>query len=361
MNVEPRALPPAIARGAFRAFFVYDVADTIDLTKLGSVGEDSVRAPLQLRREAASGFFAFETPPVIARLKGSGGIDVRAKVFDYGVVSIRLTLPFGGPWEEFATFTRRLRNDDELEPLAKTALDGVLREIAGALDEPHPPLIEDYFVFEVEAFEERVTASELLGTYRDSLASLVLCEERPLQAAESEEALRLSFGYYLDDLTVVQWDTAFVYDRREGAAATQDILEFANTQLAELRTYDRRLDDELDTIYKIGTGRFGRKAAQNAADRLRYLIVDVLELTDRASNALKIIGDAYYARLYRGAAGRLGLKDWQKQIDSKLASVNEMYRFFTDQAERGRSEFMEFVVILLIALELVVGLLALRH
>jgi len=125
------------------------------------------------------------------------------------------------------------------------------------------------------------------------------------------------------------------------------------------------LDDELDTIYKLDpkrpTRRFRRKQAQDAADRLRYLIVDILELTDRASNALKIIGDAYYARLYRGAAGRLGLKDWQQQIDSKLQSVNEMYRFFTDQAQYARSDFLELIIIALIAVEIIIGLLTLHH
>ena len=80
------------------------------------------------------------------------------------------------------------------------------------------------------------------------------------------------------------------------------------------------------------------------------------ELTDHANNALKIIGDAYYARLYRGAAGRLGLKDWQKQIDAKLDSVEGLYRFFSDQVQHARGEFLEAIVIALIALEVVVGL-----
>jgi hypothetical protein len=290
---------------------------------------------------------------------------VRAKIFDYGVVSIRLSLPFSGSWSAYAAFTRKLRGDDELPRVARTALDGVLAEIARALDEPHEPLVEDYFVFEVGAFVAAVEGATLLADHGDALASLVLCEERRLTAVEALEALRVNFAYFDDDLSVVQWDTAFVFDRREGAAATLDILEFANTQLVELRTYDKRLDAELDTIYALDpkrpTRRFGRKQAQDAADRLRYLIVDIAELTDRSSNALKIIGDAYYARLYRGAAGRFGLKDWQKQIDSKLETVNEMYRFFTDQAQASRSEFLEIVIVLLVAFEAVVGLLALRH
>jgi hypothetical protein len=360
-------LPPAVREGAFHAFFVFDVADTIDLAPLATVaGEGVARAPLHLRREASSGFIEFQTQPVVARIPPtSTGIAVRAKLFDYGVVSIRLTLPFTGTWAAYAAFTRRLRNDDELESLASATLQDLLGEISSALDEPHDSLVEDYFIFEVESFAEPVTGAHLLGDYADALASLVLCEERRLTPTEAVEALRVNFAYFDDDLAVVQWDTAFVYDRPESAKATLDILEFANTQLVELRTYDKRLDEELDTIYALDpkrpTRRFGRKEAQSAADRLRYLIVDIAELTDRASNALKIIGDAYYARLYRGAAGRLGLKDWQKQIDSKVDTVNDIYRFFTDQAQVARSEFLELVVILLIAIEIAIGLLTLRH
>jgi len=365
-KAESVALPP-IREGAFHAYFVYDVADTIDLGRLASVGGEGVaRAPLHLRREASSASIGFETQPVVARIPAApGNTAARAKIFDYGVVSIRLSLPFAGTWPEYAAFTRRLRGDDGLPELARATLDRVLGEIAGALDEPHEPLVEDYFVFEVDAFEEPVSAESLLNAHAGALASLVLCEERRLMPLEAAEALRVNFAYFDDDLAIVQWDTAFVYDRPDGAQATLDILEFANTQLAELRTYDKRLDDELDTIYalesKRPTRRFGRRQAQDAADRLRYLIVDIAELTDRSSNALKIIGDAYYARLYRGAAGRLGLKDWQQQIDAKIGNVNEMYRFFTDQAQASRSEFLEIIVILLIALELVLGLFALRH
>ena len=356
--------PPAVAMGAFRAYFVYDVAETIDLDRLPQVSEDVARAPLQLRREASSDFIAYPVPPVLARLPTSGsGHEVRAKFYNYGVISIRISVPFSGPWDEFAATCRRLRNDDSLAEEAGTIIKSLTGRVGEALDEPHEPLLEDYFVFEVGEFAERVPGSDLLGRYGSSLAGLILCEERRLTSTEQDETLRVNFSYFEDDLVVVQWDTAFVYDRPEGANATEDILEYANTQLAELRTYDALLDAELERIYKIDPKRkrFGRREAQEAADRIRYIVVDVQELTDHANNALKIIGDAYYARLYRGAAGRLGLKDWQKQIDSKLDSVEGLYRFFSDQVQHARGEFLEVIVIALIALEVVVGLLALRH
>jgi hypothetical protein len=360
---------PGIESGAIRAFFVYDVADTIDLGLLRTVGGQGVaRAPLQLRREATSEFIQYPVVPLIVRLGDLPEYDatVRAKIYDFGVVSVRLSVPFAGSWEDFAATSRRLRRDPGMELRARAALDVVLAEIAAALDDPHDALVEDYFVLEVDRFTEPVEARAFVASAGPRLAQLLLFEDRPLVAAEEAEALRVSLSYFRDDLVIVQWDAAFVYDRSEGAEAIVDILEFANSQLVEFRTYDARLDQELDAIYALQPGRptrrfqRGRESAERA-DRVRYLLVDILELTDRTQNALKIIGDAYYARLYRAAAGRLGLADWQRQIDTKLRSVSEIYRVFQDQAQYARSEFLEFIIIALIAVEAVIGILSLRH
>jgi len=368
MRDETIGALPAIADGAFRALFVYDVGDTIDLVRLRAVrGEGVTRAPLHLRREGSSEFIQYPVAPLIARLRdlSDPAASVRAKIFDFGVISIRITVPFAGPWDDYAQLTRFLRGDPRLEQQARTALDELLAEIHDALDEPHPALVEDYFVLEVERFAEDIDARTLTVDHGAALARLMLFEDRPLDDGEVREALRVAFSYYPDDLAVLQWDAAFVYDRAD-AEAVEDILEFANAQLVEFRTYDARLDSELDAIYRFEGERparrfgFGGQSAARAA-KVRYLLVDVLELTDRATNALKIIGDAYYARLYRGVARRLGLPDWQQQIDAKLSSVSEMYRVFQDQAQYTRSQTLEIVIIILIAFEAVIGVLALRH
>jgi hypothetical protein len=208
-------------------------------------------------------------------------------------------------------------------------------------------------------------ADTLLDDHAASLAGLLLGERKRLSVTEAEEALRTRFSYHEDDLTIVQWDTAFVYDRQESARAIEDILEFANSQLLELRTYDALLDRELDGIYKIGLDKPVRslrgRIEADRANSLRYVIVDILELTDRSTNALKVVGDAYYARIYRQTAARLGLADWQRQIDTKLASVGDIYRFLSDEARARRDEFLELIIIALIALELAVGVATLFH
>lgn len=358
-----------IAAGAVRAYYLFDVADTIDLAKMGALGGDR-RAPAALPlRPHAPPYLQFPVPPLVASLPDAGVDDLRASVrlkfYDYGVVSIRLTFPAAGSWNDLTALTERARSDERILNFAQSTVERICDEYAHALDERHLPLVEDYVIVEVDRFAETVDAETLLDDHASDLAGILIGERKRLAATEADEALRVRFSYYEDDLTIVQWDTAFVYDRRESARAIEDILEFANSQLLELRTYDAQLDRELDVIYKMQPGGpprslLGRREAEQAAT-LRYLIVDILELTDRSSNALKLVGDAYYARIYRAAAARLGLADWQRQIDGKLASVGEMYRFFSDQSRSRRDQFLELTIVALVAVEVVIGILTLLH
>ncbi|MBV8530310.1 MAG: hypothetical protein JO104_03260 [Candidatus Eremiobacteraeota bacterium] len=358
-----------IAVGAARAYYMFDVADTIDLVKMSALGGET-RAPaaLPLRRHAPP-YLQFPVPPLVASLPDAefDGLrcSVRLKFYDYGVISVRLAFSAQGAWKDLVALVERARIDARIMRFAEATVASICDEYAHALDERHPPLVEDYMIAEVERFADPIDAETLLEDHSAALAGLLLGESKPLSATETAEALRMRFSYHEDDLTVVQWDTAFVYDRRESARATEEILEFANSQLLELRTYDALLDSELDGMYKMqppGLPRSlrGRREAEQAAT-LRYLIVDVLELIDRSTNALKVVGDAYYARIYRAAATRLGLADWQRQVDAKLSSVGEMYRFLNDDARSRRDEFLELTIVVLVAVEVVIGMLTLLH
>jgi hypothetical protein len=359
-----------VASGAVRAYYLFDVADTIDLTIAGATGAKSRAASeLPLGPQTSTAYLQFPVPPIIVPLPDAAvsGLtcSVRLKVYDYGVMSLRLTFDAAGTWNGLAALADRVRSDERIAAFAEATALQFCDDHARALDDRHPPLVEDYFIIEIERFAEAVDAETLLSEHFTELAGLLLGERKRLASTEAEEALRTRFSYHEDDLTIVQWDTAFVYDRAESSRAIEDILEFANTQLLELRTYDTLLDRELDGIYKIGSEKparslRGRREADQA-ESLRYLIVDVLELIDRSSNALKVVGDAYYARIYRSVAKRLGLADWQRQIDTKLASVGDIYRFLSDQARSRRDEFLELIIIALIALELIVAVATLLH
>lgn len=365
--------PPDIKRGYLRAYFIYDVADSIFLNLINKIGDaagaEYQKAELKLSVSPAPSYIKFATAPLVAALPDCQfeqlKAEVQVKLYDYGTIALRLSFPFSGSWSDFARSSAHLKNSEELKNLAGTMVDNLVGKLSDYLHKPHEALLEDYFVAEVQEFDvaEPLPASALLQNYRAALASMVASEERPLSANEQEEVLKNYYSYMECELAILTWDLAFVFDTADGAETVNSILEFANTQLVELRTYDRLLDRCLDEIYKSKAENMrsnwfiGGKVAKRQAERLRHLLVDVRELSDRAGNSLKIIGDAYYARLYRGIAGRLSLSEWQKQVEDKLADVGEIYRFTHDQAEHGRSEFLEVIVITLISIEILMNVL----
>src|SRR4029453_2663072 len=132
--METVGKPPDIARGAFHAYFVYDVADTIDLSKLQTIGGEGLkRAQLELKSVASPGDIQFVSPPLAAQLQKREveGLEAgaRVKLYEYGPVAIRLSFPFAGNWDEFAELTRALRRSEAPTRAASQVLGRVLEKI----------------------------------------------------------------------------------------------------------------------------------------------------------------------------------------------------------------------------------------
>ena len=60
-----------------------------------------------------------------------------------------------------------------------------------------------------------------------------------------------SISYYANDLTVIGWNAAFLYDSTSGAETAIQLLEYANSQLLEFRHYDDMLTGELERVYTL--------------------------------------------------------------------------------------------------------------
>src|SRR5689334_20474706 len=139
-----------IAAGAIRAFYLFDVADTIDLGALRTVeGEGVFPKDIPLRPYASTAYLQFPVPPLVARLPdarfGKLTCSVRAKFFDYGVISLRFSFPFEGSWENLQAAANELRRSEEIARYASGTVARISEELGSALDDPHRALIEDYF------------------------------------------------------------------------------------------------------------------------------------------------------------------------------------------------------------------------
>jgi hypothetical protein len=354
---------PRILSGQVTAFFLFDVAEGVDLgavrTSLGSAGHSARLAP----RPAIPAYVQYQQPPVQADAEalGLGGLDgwqARFKVYDYGVVSLSLARPFSGSWPDLASLAQATTSSS-LEAGAEALCRRAVERLGPALHQPRQSyLSEDYFVYAVTALEEPVTAEVLLAAHGDDIARLLRGEAEPLSTQERDEVLRHRLSYLASDLVVPSWNGAFVYDTEAGLAGALEILEFANSQLLQFRYYDHRLDSELKRIYaRLQVTRwyepwFGRRYTA-AARELHAIFIDVNELTDRTENALKLVGDVYAARLLGLAAARLGLGAWKDAVRDKLKTLDDIYRFAVDQTAMDRGEILEAAIVFILVLELV--------
>jgi hypothetical protein len=226
-----------------------------------------------------------------------------------------------------------------------------------ALTEPRRAfLTEDYLAFVVTA-AGGLTAEALVAQHGSDVAQLLRGERLPLSRQERDEVLRSRISYLDDDLVIPAWNAAFVYDTAEGALATLEILEFANSHLLEFRYHDDLLETELTRIYGAmqtpgWSDRLVGRRHTRAARRLQALFIDVNELTDRLENAVKLVGDVYSARLFGLAAARLGLDAWKRNVEDKLETLDDIYRFAVEQTGMRQGNLLELVIVLILVLEL---------
>jgi hypothetical protein len=89
-----------------------------------------------------------------------------------------------------------------------------------------------------------------------------------------------------------------------------------------------------------------------AARRLQSLFIDVNELTDRMENAVKFVGDVYSARLFGLIAARLGLASWKRNVEEKLETLDDIYRFAVEQTGMSQGNILELVIVFILVLEL---------
>ena len=190
----------------------------------------------------------------------------------------------------------------------------------------------------------------------DRIAALVRGETEPLSLTERYEVLQSSLSYYPNDLTVIGWHAAFIYDTPAGGQTAIQLLEYANSQLLEFRHYDEFLTRELAGVYRTldrGSGAIRRWHLAREAVRLQTVALDVTELAERADNAIKFVSDMFSARLYRMAAAKVGVIDYKNLVNQKLKIADDLYGFMIEQYHQGRAFVLELLVVIILVVELV--------
>ena len=373
---------PHIA-GAVMVYRLYDVGYEIDLERAAELLADTPRERATLRqtlqapadRPAEAGeeeratarrsaraevqAIQIKTPPITSTLGSDtitlGGrrhdVHVSARIFDFGVVSMRLHVAAPGllTWPEYSSFGNAVDGAPGLSALFERHCHRLTDRLAATIARPQlAPVTEDYIVYRVTRLVGPPPAEECLpsAVLRDlDVVPLLLNEQRPLADAARAELLPYWFSYYPDDLAVLTWSSALIIDPTEGDSDVQLVLEFANAQLLELRYYDALLDAELPRMYD--------RIAELTG--LQTLVADSTEIVERAENALKVTDDVYLARVYAAALELFRGRVWRHGIDHKLAIIRQTYAMLNAESMAVRNEVLEVAIIVLIVVEIVIA------
>lgn len=352
---------------------LYDVAEEINLDRV----EDILAHTRATSRVRLSRFpcrsIDFSNPPVEVELDripvklGTASLSgaFSGKVYDLGVIALilKIELPEADydAIKQIAIFLETSgeekcdvndKNDKNIEDLFLAQLQSVGEILGPALIQPNQQFfVEDYKLFYFTQWQSDWDAVPIL-----------LGDPGPFSAQLREDVLRYTLSYSPQDITMITWDSAIVYDPT-GNRDLPDLLEFAICQLLELRHYDHRLNQEMTKMYDeieeaqriTQYRRFGQY--RRIMKQMMELVMDINEVTERIQNSLKVTGDVYYARVYRAALDAFRSKVWMESLERKITLIQQNYSLLHNEIVNERGALLEIAIILLIALEIVLGLL----
>jgi hypothetical protein len=345
--------------GSIVVLNLFDVAEEIRLAELPAI-IGGTRVPPKYKHPAPE-YIRFERPPVIEplpplALPTGERFEATLQYYDYGVVSLLLRFAFCGTWEELQERAARWVSGPLFEELSRQTIHDNLKRVQAALVKPYDKwLNEDYCVVHLHSVPGITAAADLLQERGREISQIVRGELLLLSESERKEVLQGNMSYYPNDLLVAGWNAAFLFDTPSGAEPTIRLLEYANSQLLQFRHYDEMLTRELERVYDYLESRrsliYGWRM-RSAATQLRTIFLDVTELTERTNNALKFIGDMFFARVHKLCAGKIGVNDYQALVQEKLNTADELYNSMVEQFHQARGFLLEFIVVLILVIEL---------
>ncbi len=341
---------------SLRLYRIYDIGREIDIDWLErALAQNYFTARTSFVRVKPKSIM-MEDPPLmiqmhpirVERESRTFEFSVVARVFDIGVISFCFV------------HDDRTADYNELENLAFlfSGQEGLAEyyvqylKTLGEIIRPHiknfaidPEFYEDYTVYVTDRRDDSIDPVPLLTGVKAKISPQM-----------RQEVVKNSLSYTVDDLVMLSWDSALICDP-DSPTDIIDLIEFANVQVLELRYYDRELSRGMEKMYddiehadRLSQFRRSRKYHAIMAKQME-MYAEISEIIEKVNNLIKVTEDIYYARVYATALKVLRSGLWSESVTRKIDVIQENYSMLSDEVRIQHSNFLEWVIIILIALE----------
>jgi hypothetical protein len=259
----------------------------------------------------------------------------------------------------------------EFEQMTREFFEELLKTIKPAIFSPytafeHP---EVYTLIKITGSDPKLDANDFIKKFRKQTAGMLRGERewKKLSAKEAEDAVKYYLSYTEDDIVIVDWYSALMSGAVGYMGELERMIELARIQLLELKTYDKLLDQRLERAYDslhmaftrtrgwIVWGRNGHGELSRAAGELAEWRVEVTDLVEDMRNILKFTGEWYLGKLYRISSERFRIFEWLGLVDKKLGELQELYAMAMERVDVHRAMTLEFLIVMLIIVEVVLA------
>lgn len=354
-----------INKGDILVYYAFELAESINIDQVPRLLKPEGRESDIGVKRSKSYYVRFEKYPILMELGreeldllGMRKVRVLARLFDYGVASIVFEIPCQIDLTGLIHLSQYISKTEPLYNLAFKYLDKVKEITKPALSGPiESALVEEYTVFYINQFNKSLTGEELIKRHGNPIARILRAEVEDLSEAVIKETLTESISYYSTELVVIDWDRALVYDQREYRDHL-DIIEFANTQLLDIRYYDSWVDRELERIYaEIEKGRAGVRLFgaryRRMMSRLITFTADVLWSTERIENSFRGIETLFTAKVHQAVSKVFHLDSWRRGLSRKLDFLNNMNALMSSEVHSRHNTILELIIVILILAEII--------
>ena len=219
----------------------------------------------------------------------------------------------------------------------------------------NPEAYENYSVFTIAGYEGE---PEQFLDHAAHMAALLKSERMDLDPREVDYTLRWQIKYGRNDLSIIDWDGAFLFDQEGDFEEDIELLTLANLQLLRHRILDRQLDSRLETVGALVDRPFRHgKLGTWSGFRNKQLVSDLMEVVknrmlsisqlQRLDREIKLIGDWYSARFFELATNKFKLDDWRRSILGKLDLLEDVYSIISENfaiSWKSRAEWVQIIL-----------------